>query len=97
MVLMAIVDGAIRFARVNVGAYGCQSNGGTLNCQMWAITGNVGIPGNEVADALPRGAARQYGVAASHDLRPFDVAQPILARQVETMHPDPTVISDQAP
>ncbi|XP_077543701.1 uncharacterized protein LOC144155876 [Haemaphysalis longicornis] len=37
------------------------------------------------------------GVSAYRDLRPFDAARPILAREVETMHPDPRVIIGQAP
>lgn len=61
------------------------------------LPSHVNITGNEVADALAKGAARQAGVPASRDVVSFDAARTILARVVEAMHPDARVVSGQAP
>ncbi|XP_077528167.1 uncharacterized protein LOC144139784 [Haemaphysalis longicornis] len=54
--------------------------------RLYWLPSHVGITGNEVAGALARGAsANQEGVPGSRNLWPFDAAQPILARELESV------------
>lgn len=60
------------------------------------LPGHSGIRGNEDADARAR-EAHQEGTPVSEDVTAFDEARTALARMVQTMHPDPRVVSGLAP
>ncbi|XP_077544684.1 uncharacterized protein LOC144157810 [Haemaphysalis longicornis] len=64
--------------------------------QLHWLPAHMGIPGNEAADALAKGA-HQPGTPASQDVTAFDAPRQILARMALTRHPDPRVVSGQAP
>ncbi|XP_077560896.1 uncharacterized protein LOC144175746 [Haemaphysalis longicornis] len=69
---------------------------GGCHIQLQWLPSHMGIPGNEEADALAKGA-HQQDTAVSRDVTAYDAARQQLTRVALTMHPDRRVVSGQVP
>ncbi|XP_077552120.1 uncharacterized protein LOC144166486 [Haemaphysalis longicornis] len=69
---------------------------GGCHVQLQWLPSHMGIPGNEKADALAKGAYQQ-DTPVSRDVTPYDAARQQLTRVALTMHPDRRVVRGQAP
>ncbi|XP_077541318.1 uncharacterized protein LOC144153571 [Haemaphysalis longicornis] len=69
---------------------------GGCHVQLQWLPSHMGMPGNEEADALAKGA-HQQDTPVSWDVTACDAARQRLTRVALTMHPDRRVVSGQAP
>ncbi|XP_077541080.1 uncharacterized protein LOC144153302 [Haemaphysalis longicornis] len=69
---------------------------GGCNIRLQWLPSHMGIPGNDAADALAKGA-HQPVTPVSQDVTEFDAARQQLAKVALAMHPDRRVVSGQTP